>query len=292
MIKSESARSLISNNSFGSANSLLNSKMVMRYRRGGSSDIESSASSGEFAELSNRNAELEMLVTDLKNMLDISRHREKKILLALDANGGKVKLDFDKDDLLDEGKFEDPSFMNNMIDRGSWLIGLLIFQSFSSFILAYNEAMLQTHPAIIYFLTMLVGAGGNAGNQATVRVIRELALGRLPNGTKLAFVLREVCMGFCLSLVVGIFGYVRVYLNGGVTVAETVTVTIALMMIVFISIVIGALLPILFDVMKLDPANSSTTIQVIMDISGVMITCFAASLLLDVAVPENTYQLF
>eukprot|EP01032_Pedospumella_encystans_P018160 gene18160-20682_t len=273
MIKSDSARSLSSNYSFGSANSLLDSKINMRLLRFASNDLENNGTSQEFAELANRNAELEMLVHDLKKMLDISRHREKKILLALDANGGKVNLDFDRDDLLDEGKFEDPSFVNNMIDRGSWLIGLLVFQSFSSFILAYNEKMLQTHPAIIYFLTMLVGAGGNAGNQATVRVIRELALGRLPDGSKLKFVLREVCMGFALSIIVGIFGYVRVYLNGGVTVMETVTVTIALMMIVFISIVVGALLPILFQVMNLDPANSSTTIQVIMDISGVFCSC-------------------
>lgn len=286
MNKSDTPRSISSNSSYSSMNSLLDSNMIMRHRRSTSNDLEGTGSSHDYAELVNRNAELEMLVSDLKKMLDISRHREKKILLALDSSGGTVNLDFDVDDLLDEGKFEDPSFINNMVDRGSWLIGLLVFQSFSSFILAYNEKLLQTHPAIIYFLTMLVGAGGNAGNQATVRVIRELALGRLPDGSRVAFVLREVCMGFALSIIVGIFGYVRVYLNGGVTPSETVTVTIALMMIVFISIVVGALLPILFQMLRLDPANSSTTIQVIMDISGVMITCFAATLILDIELNE------
>ena len=258
------------------------SVMIMRYRKASSTDLESSATAGELAELMNRNVEPETLVSSLKQMLDVSRHREKKILLALESSGVTVKLDFDKDDLLDDGKFEDPSFFKNMMDRGSWLVGLLVFQSFSSFILAYNEKLLQTHPAIVYFLTMLVGAGGNAGNQATVRVIRELALGRLPDGTKLAFVLREVLMALALSIIVGVFGYVRAYLNGGVTQPEVVTVTIALMLIVFISIVVGALLPILFQVIGLDPANSSTTIQVIMDISGVMITCFVATMVLDI----------
>ena len=42
-------------------------------------------------------------------------------------------------------------------------------QSCSGFILARNELLLEAHPVIIYFLTMLVGAGGNAGNQASVR---------------------------------------------------------------------------------------------------------------------------
>jgi hypothetical protein len=63
----------------------------------------------------------------------------------------------------------DISFLDAMKDRALWLVGLLIFQSCSGFILSRNEALLENHPFIIYFLTMLVGAGGNAGNQASVR---------------------------------------------------------------------------------------------------------------------------
>ncbi len=61
------------------------------------------------------------------------------------------------------------SFVDAMQDRARWLVGLLILQSCSGFILSHNEALLDRHPVIIYFLTMLVGAGGNAGNQASVR---------------------------------------------------------------------------------------------------------------------------
>ena len=278
MIKSESQKSLVSNSSFSS--SCTSPSMIKRPRRASSQDIEGSFTTQEFDELTNRNVELETLVGSLKHMLDISRHREKKILLALDATGAKIKLDFNKDDLLDEGHNREVPFFQNMIDRGSWLIGLLIFQSCSSFILEYNEKLLRTHPAIIYFLTMLVGAGGNAGNQATVRAIREIALGRLPDSAKLKFVLREALMASALCLVVGAFGFVRVHFNGSVTPEETITVTLALMLIVFISVIVGALLPILFQAVGVDPANSSTSIQVVMDISGVLITCLMATLLL------------
>ena len=58
---------------------------------------------------------------------------------------------------------EEISFGRALYDRSSWLIGLLLFQSCSSYILADNVDLLQSHPAIIFFLTMLVGAGGNAG---------------------------------------------------------------------------------------------------------------------------------
>ena len=56
-----------------------------------------------------------------------------------------------------------------IMDRGIWLVGLLIMQSCSGFVLSRNEQLLKRHPVIIFFLTMLVGAGGNAGNQASVR---------------------------------------------------------------------------------------------------------------------------
>lgn len=61
------------------------------------------------------------------------------------------------------------SFTDAMKSRAYWLVGLLALQSCSGFILSRNEALLQDHPVIVYFLTMLVGAGGNAGNQASVR---------------------------------------------------------------------------------------------------------------------------
>ena len=44
--------------------------------------------------------------------------------------------------------------------RACWLVGLLLVQSVSSFILKAFHDMIETHPSIVYFLTMLVGAGG------------------------------------------------------------------------------------------------------------------------------------
>lgn len=41
------------------------------------------------------------------------------------------------------------------------------------------EALLREHIFVTLFLTMLVGAGGNAGNQSAIKVIRGLATGVL-----------------------------------------------------------------------------------------------------------------
>jgi hypothetical protein len=45
-------------------------------------------------------------------------------------------------------------FLSSLYERTSWLAGLLILQSCSSFILEANINLMESHPAIIYFLTV------------------------------------------------------------------------------------------------------------------------------------------
>lgn len=181
-------------------------------------------------------------------------------------------------------KYKKKSHSNNyyqiIYDRGSWLIGLLILQSFSSIILSKYEQLLQQHPVLIYFLTMLIGAGGNAGSQATVRMIREIALGNVTSTNKLNYIYRELTIAGALSILVGITGFIRAILSSKTNISEVIAVTIALMVIVIISILLGTILPLILDMLKIDPAHSSTSIQVIMDILGVLLVCSVASLLL------------
>jgi hypothetical protein len=47
------------------------------------------------------------------------------------------------------------SFLSAVFERTSWLAGLLILQSCSSFILEANINLMESHPAIIYFLTVV-----------------------------------------------------------------------------------------------------------------------------------------
>ena len=78
--------------------------------------------------------------------------------------------DEDTDTMADSCPIEpNIGFGEALRDRATWLVGLLILQSLSGIILSHNELLLANHPVIIYYLTMMVGAGGNAGNQASVR---------------------------------------------------------------------------------------------------------------------------
>ena len=116
----------------------------------------------EFSRLKNRVSELEVVVSNLRNLLDISRFREKKLSTAIEQSGVTVSLDLEAGVIASElendpafsfAEAESRSFFSAILERGGWLIGLLIFQSCSSFILSANNKLLEAHPAIIYFLT-------------------------------------------------------------------------------------------------------------------------------------------
>lgn len=76
--------------------------------------------------------------------------------------------------LLDENKYYSeithiPEYFSSiplLAKRCLWLIGLLILQSFSSWILAAFDDLLKKHFVVALFLTMLIGTGGNAGSQS------------------------------------------------------------------------------------------------------------------------------
>lgn len=174
----------------------------------------------------------------------------------------------------------DISFKEALQTRAKWLIGLLAMQSMSGFILARNEELLKAYPVIVYFLTMLVGAGGNAGNQASVRVIRGLALGTLNENTQKQFLSREFKMAGALSLLLSIAGFIRCAIFR-TPFAETFAITCALALIVFSSILLGAILPLILKKLDVDPAHSSTSIQVVMDILGVVLTVLVSTAILD-----------
>jgi hypothetical protein len=158
------------------------------------------ASAGALAaSLEEENARLASRVAELENLLG----RTEGLCELLDDEGACSQ---------DGTCLSNDGFAQALRARGVWLLGLLALQSCSSFVLvrqslslagmpvappialthrnlpahsiltrlvpeasqAENEALLTSHPSIVCFLTMLVGAGGNAGNQAAVRGIRGL----------------------------------------------------------------------------------------------------------------------
>mmetsp|Transcript_9339 Transcript_9339/g.21539 ORF Transcript_9339/g.21539 Transcript_9339/m.21539 type:complete len:102 (-) Transcript_9339:143-448(-) len=87
-------------------------------------------------------------------------------------------------------------------------------------------------------------------------------------------------MAVSLSVLLSAVGFVRAILFH-TPLPEAIAVTASLALIVFSSIGLGSLLPFGLKRIGADPAHSSTTIQVVMDILGVMLTVLVSATILD-----------
>lgn len=160
-------------------------------------------------------------------------------------------------------------------------MGLLVMQSMSSFVLENYKDLIQQHLVVTLFLTMLVGAGGNAGNQSAIQVIRGLATGQLSTTGRCVkrTLLQQSRVGLLLAVGLSVVGFLRVWLSTG-SALSALAISSALFLIVLFSVVIGTALPFALARLGGDAVNAGTSIQVIMDILGVVITCATCNFIL------------
>lgn len=166
------------------------------------------------------------------------------------------------------------------VDRFWLLAALLLLQSFSSLILAHFEQLLLHHLEITLYLTMLVGAGGNASGQAAVFVVRAIATGTYNHSNTRTLLLRECSVALVLGAMMSALCFLRVFFLGA-TLWVSLTISLALFVIVVVSVIVGAVLPlVLHQQLSIDPAHSGPIAQVTMDITGVAATCLICQIML------------
>lgn len=178
---------------------------------------------------------------------------------------------------------------NIVIRRTGLLVTLLLLQSLSQFILESYEHLISFHIVVPLFLTMLVGAGGNAGNQATVRVIAGLVTGRYTIADTWRVLKSEIAIGLVNGVILAGIGFTRVYWmyeDGSGLFFSALAITLSLFCIVITSAVLGTLLPFLLEWIGVDREMAAPAIQVFMDICGVLITCVVSTMI----IPETEHS--
>jgi magnesium transporter len=167
------------------------------------------------------------------------------------------------------------SFVRLLGQRGSILVVLLILQSVSSIILAVYEHTLDGF--LEFFVTMLISTGGNASSQTSALAIQGLATGEIDDASRLQFVWREIRMGVALGFVLSAVSFARTYLVYA-NFWGSLTVSMALWLIVCFSMILGSMMPILLKQAKVDPAHAAGPIlTTLIDVMGLFIYCLIAS---------------
>ncbi len=166
-------------------------------------------------------------------------------------------------------------------NRVPWLLLLMISATFTGLIINYYEATLSSLSTLLFAcVPMLMDTGGNAGSQASITIIRGLALDeiRLRDVGKILW--KETRVSVLLALVLGITCFAKLQLIDRLlfkydyTLMLSGVVSLALVATVIIAKVVGCLLPLLARKMKLDPAVvASPFITTIVDALSLIIYC-------------------
>eukprot|EP00741_Cyanophora_paradoxa_P006313 tig00000989_g6120.t1 len=177
--------------------------------------------------------------------------------------------------------FETP-FHEMIKQRLPWLGGLLVLQSVSSFILAGYEDLISKHLAIALFLTMLIGTGGNSGNQSSALVVRGLATGEMEGVRPALRVLwREFRLSLVMATLLGSISFCRVAATPHASFMDAVAISISVSLVVISAMTLGTALPLLLNRLNFDPAHSAAPfLSTLVDIAGVLITCAVCSCVL------------
>ncbi len=156
-----------------------------------------------------------------------------------------------------------PYFKTNVIElflsRLPWLLILMVSATFTSLIIsAYEDVLLGISVTLFACVPMLMDTGGNAGSQASVTIIRSIALGETTLKDAGKVVWKELRVSLMLGLVMGAVCFAKLMLIDSLynpmspLIAFTVSITLSITIV--IAKLIGATLPLLAKAIKLDPA--------------------------------------
>ncbi len=160
--------------------------------------------------------------------------------------------------------------------RIPWLLILMLGAAFTGVILEHYQALLDPTLllTLLLFIPMVMDTGGNAGSQTSVTIVRSISLEDIEFSDFFRVVLKEFCVALLCGLTLGIVAFGKIMLvdrmllhNDAVTMAVALAVSVALVLTVLAAKLIGSVLPMLAEKLRIDPAMvTSPLITTLVDI--------------------------
>ncbi len=169
-----------------------------------------------------------------------------------------------------KASYRESSVLSLYGKRVTWLASLLGISVVTTGILSAQADTMNSAIALAFFIPLLIGTGGNTGNQSATLMIRALATGDIREGQWLKALLREIGIGLLLGITMGLASWVLGFFKGDSRIA--LIVSLAMVCIVILSSVLGVILPVILQRLRIDPAVASNPlIASVMDILGLLI---------------------
>jgi len=162
-----------------------------------------------------------------------------------------------------------------------WLLILVLANGITTKVIAMNDRILSEVVILAAFIPLLIGTGGNVGAQSSTVVIRGLSTQKIKSLGAVKAIVKEAFAGALLGILMLIVVIPFAWWQGeGLLIG--LAVGISLLSITTLAATAGAMLPLLFNRMGLDPAlMSSPFITTATDIAGVFIYLNTAAWLMN-----------
>lgn len=143
--------------------------------------------------------------------------------------------------------------------RLPWLVINLGTAFLASFTVGLFETTLSKVVALAVAMPIVSGMGGNAGTQGLAVTIRAIALGEYEAKEKFKMILKYTFNGFISGIILGILGGIIVYMMLG-NIYISLILFLAMIGDLVVGCVMGFVIPIVLNALKIDPAVSSAVI--------------------------------
>ena len=154
--------------------------------------------------------------------------------------------------------------------RVVWLLVLALGAGLTVQVLEVFESTLEQVVALSLFVPLIIGTGGNTGNQAATTVTRALALGDVRPRDAFRVLAQEIRTGMTLGLILGTLGWAVAGLVYGWDLGTVIGLT--LLALCTIAATVGGVMPILAQAVRADPAVfSNPFISTFVDATGLIV---------------------
>jgi magnesium transporter len=159
----------------------------------------------------------------------------------------------------------------NVRARFNWLLLLFVTETLTGTVLRHFESELAKVVALAFFIPLLIGTGGNSGSQTVTTIVRGLAVGEIRLRDFWRVVLREAGSGLALGILLGLIGFGRA-LIWSPNMPLAITVGVSILVIITWANTVGATIPMLATLLKIDPTiMSAPLIATLVDATGLFI---------------------
>jgi len=174
------------------------------------------------------------------------------------------------------------------LQRFPWLLMLMLVQSISGYVVEQFETLIQQHVILASFLTMLVGGGGNSSGQTVAELVKRLGMGEIEPRQLPRVLLREVLVGLCLAVGLGLATFPRVrLLSKRATDLDAMAIALSYMLIVVMANAIGVIVVMTLHRCGMAAVGSPPVVQVVVDVLGITVTMLVANAVLGIDSDSN-----